>query len=386
MAITRDTNPTVQNELEKYEKERFRSYNNTKYNWNAYSYPENLGRNPDLRHYVAFFINVREKSKSENRYDTFDKNEVPILRTTKKPTAENYGVALPKVLALQTALTVAGIQKVGSISNATKGKNPREAAANVVKSVLTFIFTGLATKEISDAALRQINILGINNFSRLKDVITLHIEDRPTVKYGMNYTEKDLGVLAGFFASFASQSESWQNTLNSSFGAEALALGAIQLAKIPSAIGGATISDLLGAAAGVKINPFREVLFESIDYRTFNFKYRFFPKSEKETNAVKNIIDKFKEHMHPDLSANGFFFIYPSEFEIVYYYINPKTEEPKENIYFNRIASCALTDMSVEYGGDTFSTFNNGAPTQINLTLTFRELEQLTKREMKRGF
>jgi hypothetical protein len=81
--------------------------------------------------------------------------------------------------------------------------------------------------------------------------------------------------------------------------------------------------------------------------------------------------------MHPELAAGGAFFLYPSEFEIVYYYNN------QENGFFNKIATCALTDMSVEYGGEQFSSFSNGAPTEINIILSFRELELITKETIR---
>jgi hypothetical protein len=36
--------------------------------------------------------------------------------------------------------------------------------------------------------------------------------------------------------------------------------------------------------------------------------------------------------------------------------------------------------MEVSYGGDQFSTFKDGNPTEINVTLLFRETELLTKK------
>jgi hypothetical protein len=41
--------------------------------------------------------------------------------------------------------------------------------------------------------------------------------------------------------------------------------------------------------------------------------------------------------------------------------------------------------MSVEYGGEQFATFEDGAPTEITLNLTFRELELMTKQTIKNG-
>jgi len=48
------------------------------------------------------------------------------------------------------------------------------------------------------------------------------------------------------------------------------------------------------------------------------------------------------------------------------------------NPHIHRFARCALTNMSVEYGGEQFVTFEDGSPVEINMSLTFQELEQMT--------
>jgi hypothetical protein len=145
------------------------------------------------------------------------------------------------------------------------------------------------------------------------------------------------------------------------------------LAKVPSLkAGGGMISDVLEMSTRQKVNPFREVLFESVDYRTFQFSYKFFPKDKDETKKIENIIRTFKQHMHPELTENKMFYIYPSEFDIEYFY------KDKINPHIHRFARCALTNMSVEYGGEQFVTFEDGSPVEINMSLTFQELEQMT--------
>jgi hypothetical protein len=42
--------------------------------------------------------------------------------------------------------------------------------------------------------------------------------------------------------------------------------------------------------------------------------------------------------------------------------------------------------MSVEYGGEQFSTHSDGSPVEIGLTLTYRELEQMTSERVKDGY
>ena len=140
-----------------------------------------------------------------------------------------------------------------------------------------------------------------------------------------------------------------------------------------------------GAAAQsmtkMKTNPFREMLFEQIDYRAFKFNYRFLPRSSGEVGNIRKIIDLFKFHMHPELSTGNLFFIYPAEFQIVYYF------KGTENTYFHKIAPSALTDLSVTYGGSGgMSSFHDGTPTEVNVSLSFQELELLTKEKIQLGY
>ena len=82
--------------------------------------------------------------------------------------------------------------------------------------------------------------------------------------------------------------------------------------------------------------------------------------------------------MHPEYKdTNNFIFIYPSEFDIFYY------QGTKENLNIHRHTSCVLKDMTVNYTPNgMFNTFDDGMPTQINITLSFLELAILTKQQI----
>jgi len=347
------------------------------------SYPSGLGVYPDLQHYVTFFVNVRGKSKFE--YDINNRvNPSAIAGGSIRNTLDNTdkGTALVfggSVLA-GGVLAAKGIGKLLGISGQDKKTvlPSRSAQIGAAAGTVAKFAVGAAAGEGLGQLMGKTQTLKQDKTKRLRDVITLHMQERPTVTYGINYQDKDLGLLGGFLGSDSSASESVKSDRQTGL-AQSLAL---QIAKIPSMLPGlGNITDIVQLGGKVKTNPFREVFFEGIDYRKFNFKYKFMPKDSTEVYAVYNIIEKFKEHMHPELAAGGAFFLYPSEFEIAYYYNN------KENGYFNKIATCALTDMQVEYGGEQFSSFSTGAPTEINLTLSFRELELITKESIKsRGY
>jgi hypothetical protein len=360
------------------------------YNVGTYSYPDGLGIRADLQHYVTFFINVRGKSKfvQNGSYKINDKvSPSAIAGTSIRNTLDNSGTGTSAVYGAVLAAGIYTIGKgiTGSLLGAA-GVQSGATAASALKSTAGKL-GGLAGAALFGAylgdtaadAMAKTQVLQQDQTKRLQDVITLHMQERPAVSYGINYQDKDLGILGGLLGVDSAMSES----LNAGSFSSGIAMSmALQVAKVPSIIPGlGSIGDIVQLAGKVKTNPFREVFFEGIDYRKFNFKYKFMPKSEKEVLAIYNIIDKFKEHMHPEIAGGGAFFLYPSEFEIAYYYNN------KENGYFNKIATCALTDLQVDYGGEQFSSFSNGAPTEINLTLSFRELELITKESIRsRGY
>jgi hypothetical protein len=57
-----------------------------------------------------------------------------------------------------------------------------------------------------------------------------------------------------------------------------------------------------------------------------------------------------------------------------------------ENDYYNRIATCVLENCTVDYTPGKVSSFKDGSPTQINMTLQFKETETLTKDKINQGY
>ena len=351
------------------------------YNVGTFEYPEGLRIKPDLQHYVAFKINVRDKSSEGQRLteknavftqSSAEANRIAALRNQEANLNQNDLQKGAQNVVENLGTITAATLGVKSLFNLVKRLGAGKGLPSVGKIAVTTVGIA-AAKPLIDAAADQIQKLNIPAFqfgstSRLKDVITLHLEERPVVKYGTNYGSKDMGVLTGLITQGSAK-----EVLGSAEYSEGLARVLSEVAKLPSLrAGGGTLNDLRELSTRTRTNPFREVMFESVDYRSFNFRYRFFPKSQGETNKINDIIKLFKTHMHPEITSNKLFYIYPSEFQIEYYYKN------EVNKYLHNFATCVLTDMQVEYGGDQFATFENGAPVEIGLTLSFRELSQMT--------
>lgn len=361
----------------KYEAEYKNQYLNP-YNIGTYEYPEGLRVKPDLQHYVAFYINVREKSEISNSRRNRDYEDYFVDEQTQKEidaiaaqrrtgritqTDVEAGVQVAKNYAgrIVAGTTLLGAGLTSGIRGAGKALIPA-AAAGLATSVLTNMID-----EANFQAFKS------GRTVRLKDVITLNIEERPSVRYGVNYSTSDVAGLLGLGGIFiqGSAAVTSKNLENATPEIQARFLS--ELARIPSlGQGGGIINDLRELSSRTKTNPFKETLFESVNFRSFTFRYRFFPKSITESRKIRDIITVFKTHMHPELTAQKLFYVYPSEFDIQYFY------KDEENNYLHKFTRCALTDMAVDYGGEQFATFQNGAPVEIGLSLTFTELESLT--------
>jgi hypothetical protein len=339
-------------------------------------FPIGLRQKPDMQHYVAFYINVRDKSTKgkvakEKNY-IVSNNEQARLDAIERSNFSQQAIEKARENIKDNAGYVVGALTVGALTKSMLGKT--STVGDLIKAAGFGLAGGVATGIAVDKALEFLDKreeFASGKTSRLKEVITLHVSERPAVKYGTNYTNKDMGLLTGLMVQGSAK-----GSLKEAVSGAGMEIGAAlltQLAKVPSLkAGGGMISDVLEMSTRQKVNPFREVLFESVDYRSFQFSYKFFPKDKNETEKIENIIRTFKQHMHPELTDNKMFYIYPSEFDIEYFY------KDKINPHIHRFARCALTNMSVEYGGEQFVTFEDGSPVEINMSLTFQELEQMT--------
>ena len=131
-------------------------------------------------------------------------------------------------------------------------------------------------------------------------------------------------------------------------------------------------------------NPFVLQLFESVDRRSFTYDFEFMPRSQKEVEEVYAIIRTLKRYALPARSLGGRFLDFPAEFRVTY------VNTDRENLYLYRIARCALTDITVKYGTNPFTTFkpdeSGAAPTKIELKIGFSELEILTQERIDQGY
>lgn len=341
----------------------------TRYKVEQLMYPNDLmaptggGANKYGGNYVVFYINVHEDSY--------------LVKGDNPPVVENLTPREAGSLAGQkynTATVLSGAAVAG-----TAAALASDAAGKVVKMIdkdatPNGVVNAVGNALIGGAAAAAIvTALGGANkeYKRMNTAIALNMPMDLNVRYSASW-ESD--SLAGSQALLEGMSNITSPMNAGQAGAGYLAGAAL---KTPG-MGG-----LVSKSSGVAANPKKEQIFQEVDFRTFTFTYQFFPRSPEEAQNVRNIIKAFKLHMHPEYKPDraNFLFIYPSEFDIFYY------QNGKENLNIHRHTSCVLTDMSVLYTPQgVFTAFDDGMPSQVNMTLTFKELAILTKENIEDGF
>ena len=139
---------------------------------------------------------------------------------------------------------------------------------------------------------------------------------------------------------------------------------------------------LLLRGQGYAFNPQQQILFEGIDFRTYQMAFTFTPYSKQEAATVEKIIKLFKVHAAPRLATGsaGMFFVPPSIFTPKFFF------NGQENKKINKITKSVIENIDVNYAPNGFTTQSDGAPTQIQLTINFKEIELLTRDRIEQGY
>jgi hypothetical protein len=339
----------------------------------TFSYPLDVQNNFQNGHYMLFYVNVQNKTKYKyksqagkdigdyTQYTTYDqRSQVTTVHETKGANAAE--VAYQKGRAMKS------------------GKQIGESR---------FIESGELTKDAKKGVTSA-----FNDTRRIQESIAIYLP--PNVEDTTNAAYNDMRTgLAGFLAARGEQIASTQDAeriAKELLGAAGGVLSGAALRAVSEvaemALGAEGTTQLVNKAFGQADNPYMEVLFDAMQLRTFTYNFIFAPKNEKETEEVQKIIQIFRFHMAPELRGGQSRFLgLPSQFDIHYMYLPMgQTNEAKENLYYNRIATCVLQNCVTNYTPDGVKSFEDGAPTRITMTLTFKETELLTKEKINQGF
>ena len=336
---------------------------NTKYNTKHYSFPIDVEGPPgtgNQGHYVIFEINQQQRPK------------LSFLETETSAGKKNIEKAAKQHKTQKTSHVAEG-GGIFEASNDTQKRQEDEAQIEKYKKISTVQVARRAT-------------------TRLDTAIALYMPPSVSVSYNANYTDTEIGAAA------AAGAQAYQDiiggaSLGSTVNKALKGLGPeVGDGMIRKALGGIDmIPGLEGAMEVVEMQrgfiktPRLELAFKGIPKRSFQYDFKMIPKSAAEAEEIQKIIKTFKTNMLPEMvSGMANRLTMPSTFEIKYMY------NSSDNKYLHKISTCVLETMSVVYGGDRYKTFeanSNGAPpVEVQITLSFKEMDLITREKADQGF
>ena len=326
----------------------------------TYQFPKDVFENDQLGHYMVFYVNEQKRTK----YDYGGGSFVP-----------QYDFDEPTGLEVER-------RRLDIKNNKITGTSSGRGEPN------------LASSERNRRAK-----VGIDSRTqttrRITDSIALYlppsVRDTTTAEYE-NMSTGLVGMFAGKGFDF------FQDFVNKDYdaaAAEGTGAAADFMKEVAKRSGAAFVDALAGSDSSLALlnrglgradNPFMEVLFTTMGVREFTYNFNFAPRNSDETTEVQQIIQLFRFHMAPEMQkANSRYLTLPSEFDIHYMFKGPNGQG-LENDYFNRITTCVLVSVDVNYTPNGVRSFEDGSPTQIQMGLTFRETEILTKEKINQGY
>lgn len=142
------------------------------------------------------------------------------------------------------------------------------------------------------------------------------------------------------------------------------------------------LTKLTLATQGLAINPQEQMLFDGIDFRTYQLAFTFTPYSRQEAKSVANIIQQFRLYAAPQINkgAAGMFFTPPGTFNLEFLL------NGKRNPNVTRVEESVITSIDVNYAPNGWSAHPDGAPVQTTLTLNFQEIRLIDKTKIAQGY
>jgi hypothetical protein len=350
----------------------------SKYSTRLMSYPYDVAEDEQQGHYIMFSVKVLDK-KAQLKQKQARKAFATVLRNLESEQQSNQLDLADAEAGGGNAFEIGALsQKDTNFQNQIQG----------LKSDGNILNNASGGNRSIQLASRPTVRTGVT--------ISLYMPPQVQVQYQVKYADQQIGSLAQIGmqaieafrggssvkasltnlkdASGGNVREGMTNMLNSTL--DTLAPGARALQQIDS---------------GKVITPRMEMMFEGVGRRSFSFTFDFLPKSEAEAKTVEQIIYTFKENMMPSYTnaTTRREMEIPNTFDIQYMY------QDTENGFINKISECFLTTVDVQYGGDRFTAHersttgkgDSGAPPQKSkITLSFTELETLSKEMIKQGF
>tara|TARA_Y100000310_G_scaffold295079_1_gene326072 strand:- start:616 stop:1848 length:1233 start_codon:yes stop_codon:yes gene_type:complete len=366
----------------------------SKWSYATLEYPIDIQQRTDLGHYMMFYINVADTPRSKySTYNSMGDKETSTIKST-------HWTESDKTVEVEAKLTP-GQRKMRDGQEYSKDGGSDKWKGNT--------WTPGQTEKVVKRASYQGQVgdrFNIQRTKRTTDSIVLYMPPTITNNTNAAYKSTELGGMAmetaqrvmdtvskvdaaGGWTSLGGLEAIWDQIPGMlGQGLQEVEKG---IAKAVSAVIGGDAFTGLNKMTNRAENRYLEAAFDAVGFRKFSYTFKFTPKSVEESFVARDIIKTFRFHMSPELPEQGDFgryFITPAEFDLFYMF------RGDENTWLNKISTCVLTNMDVNYANGNYQTFrpvwgkgNEGAPPiEIEMKLDFMETKIITKKEILEGY
>ena len=236
------------------------------------------------------------------------------------------------------------------------------------------------------------------------NVIVLAHPNELTSSYSQNWDSGD-----GYYNTAGDKAMDTNSNLFEMAGSLGGGLFKQAIAGASRGIGTQILADDISLSQGVAINPFLGVSYKSPSLRTIEYSFPMQPKNRKEVEDCLAIIHAFKWHSSPEYAGNAAnkaakaakeagvedtgkieefegiidkaILKYPDFFFMESYMGVEKNET------IPRFGPAVCTNVSTNYSPQgLWRTFESGAPVNMLLSLSFQEMEIVTRERLKEGY
>jgi hypothetical protein len=380
---------------------------------NSLKYPLDVG-SADKGHYMIFFVREQKETQFSASYrgaQVFDSNsEKAIQEQLGRGVSVSDRISRSQVKSAFGDKINRGVENLISAGTSTISKYGGKLGKKVGGGIESWIGTN-NPPQVSLSGEQKVNDNITSSIKRITDKtpfgfinktqftsesIALYMPDTIQFDSRQSYDGLSPGkeLLGQALVALPGLTETYQK------GGGKAALEAIKKTGALQALGERVIGGVTGAqdttrlgvfgVTGRVVNPMLELIYNSPDFRQFQFEFFFWPRDEREALEVQKIIDRFRFHQAPELEKisgkQSGLLIPPSEFDIQFYYAG------RQNPNIPPVASCVLESLQVNYTPRGWSAYevpgeNNpdlgrtGMPVGIQLTLQFRETTYITKED-----
>ena len=350
------------------------------------SYPRDVTQDMANGHYMLFYVNVQNKAG----YAYTDADGQPVGGLVERKSSRmdtEYGGASEFQYIQQEGDPIAYQDAFNRVAKGGKG--------NILKEDEIFLTPNSRYQQSKYGQSGGVNST-FKTTTRITDSVALYLPPNVQDSTSAGYNDAQTGIV-GLVAAGGGQFLDAMRRNDYQAAASQLIGGVKAISEEALIRSTAGIVDLLSGGEGDTLglankvfgqatNPYMEVLFDSMAFRNFTYNFTFAPKNAQERDDVQDIIKLFRFHMAPELKgAQHRFLTLPSTFDIHYMYQHSKNYA-SENNFYSKIATCVLKDVTVDYTPNGVKSFQDGSPTQINMSLSFQETELLNKQMITAGY